>query len=115
MRTSATETARIWCLATSRTTLCRHGPAQVPVPESPGDELIGYADRLSVAPGESIRFMISTERLEDRSALVRLIHGDTNPNGPGYKEELVPGALDGRHRGQRQMTLTGSYVLVEDG
>lgn len=85
------------------------------MPEPPSDELIGYADRLSVAPGEPIRFMISTERLEYESALVRLIHGDTNPSGPGYKEELVPGALDGRHRGQRQVTLTGSYVLVEDG
>jgi N,N-dimethylformamidase len=82
--------------------------------EPPGDELIGYADRLSVAPGESIRFMISAE-LEYESALVRLIHGDSNPNGPGYKEEVVPGALEGRHSGQRQATRTGSYVLVEDG
>ncbi|HUA03786.1 MAG TPA: N,N-dimethylformamidase beta subunit family domain-containing protein [Solirubrobacteraceae bacterium] len=83
--------------------------------ERPGVELIGYSDRLSVAPGEAIRFMISTERLEYESALVRLIHGDTNPNGPGFKEEVFPGVLDGHHRGERQETRTGSYVLVENG
>ena len=44
----------------------------------------GYADRLSVAPGETIEFKVSCDEPGSyRADLVRLIHGDTNPVGPG--------------------------------
>jgi len=49
----------------------------------------GYSDRISVAPGEQIQFMVSCEGAATYQAdIVRLIHGDTNPAGPGFKEEL---------------------------
>ena len=49
-------------------------------------KLIGYADRFSVAPGETIRFMVSAlEGQAYRAEIVRLIHGDANPDGPGFK------------------------------
>ena len=48
-------------------------------------ELIGYTDRLSVAPGEKIRFMVSADLPAYSSALVRLVHGDENASGPGFK------------------------------
>ncbi len=77
-------------------------------------ELIGYTDRLSVAPGEQIRFMVSTDLPSYNTSLVRLIHGDENPAGPGFKEEQVASAVDGRHVGRKQVALAGSYIVVPD-
>src|ERR1700694_5280350 len=85
------------------------------VPDSlpaPTPVLLGYADRFSVAPGESIRFMVSCETLSYRVQLVRLIHGDMNPAGPGYKEELIASSIDGTKDGRRQTIAAGSYVRV---
>ena len=75
--------------------------------------LTGYADRLSVRPGERIRFMVSSETGEDYEAeIVRLICGDLNPEGPGYKEERVETPVSGRVRGRRQEIQAGSHVVV---
>lgn len=82
-----------------------HGPQAV--------DVIGYADRLSVAPGESIAFMVSSRVPEYRVELVRLIHGDPNPAGPGFKCERVASGVDGAYRGRVQPITPGSYVLVE--
>jgi N,N-dimethylformamidase len=80
-----------------------------------GRELIGYADRLSVEPGQSIQFMVSTTEPEYDAVIVRLIHGDTNPAGPGAKEEVISSAeVNGRYAGRRQHAQTGSYILVTD-
>ena len=47
----------------------------------------GYADRLSVAPGETIEFKVSCDEPGSyRADLVRLIHGDTNPAGPATRK-----------------------------
>lgn len=75
--------------------------------------LIGYADRFSVAAGETIRFMVSSEASEYTANTVRLIHGDENPDGPGYKEEAIETAADGRYAGRRQTVGSGSFVRVE--
>lgn len=77
-------------------------------------ELTGYTDRLSVAPGERIRFMVSTDAAEYQATLVRLIHGDDNPEGPGFKERVVDTPLSGRYSGRSQLARSGSYVLVPD-
>ncbi|MCY4120843.1 MAG: LamG domain-containing protein, partial [Acidobacteria bacterium] len=76
--------------------------------------IVGYADRLSVQPGETIRFMVSSEQPEYRADIVRLIHGDANPNGPGFKETLVETPVSGDYAGRRQELPFGSYVLVPD-
>src|SRR3954454_7916591 len=76
-------------------------------------KLIGYADRFSVAQGETIRFMVSA--LEDQpyqAEIVRLIHGDANPEGPGFKSEPVPGGAEAAHVGRRQDIRAGSWVRV---
>ena len=53
-------------------------------------KLIGYADRFSVAPGETIRFMVSAlDGQAYRAEIVRLIHGDANPEGPGLQVGTV--------------------------
>jgi len=77
-------------------------------------ELIGYTNKLSVAPGETVQFMVSTDLPGYTSSLVRLIHGDDNPAGPGFKEERVNSAIDGRRTGRRQVVRTGSFALVTD-
>jgi N,N-dimethylformamidase len=77
-------------------------------------EVVGYADRFSVRPGETIRFMVSCERSKYRAEIVRLIHGDPNPRGPGFKEKAVRTAASGEYRGRRQTLPLGSYAVVDD-
>ncbi len=77
--------------------------------------IAGYADRFSVHPGEEIRFFVNSEHSESYQAeIVRLIHGDTNPDGPGYKEALVPSPVSGEYPGRNQKIYAGSYAIVPD-
>jgi N,N-dimethylformamidase len=80
--------------------------------QAPTPLLLGYADRFSVAPGELIRFMVSCEVPSYRASLVRLIHGDANPAGRGYKEQVLASSLDQTLPGRRQTIVAGSYVRV---
>ena len=75
--------------------------------------LVGYADRLVAAPGDRIRFMVSSERPEFSARLVRLGAGPARPQGPGYGEHAVPGAQETRHSGRVQALRPGSYVEIE--
>ena len=77
-------------------------------------EIVGYADRLSVQQGEMVRFMVSCQQLRYRADIVRLIHGDENPKGPGFKEELIETSVNGEYPGREQVLYKGSYVLVPD-
>ncbi len=77
-------------------------------------DIVGYADRLSGAPGNTIEFKVSCLQPGYESTLVRLIHGDTNPAGPGYKEERIPSAIDDTRAGRRQPLRHGSHMLVAD-
>jgi len=77
-------------------------------------ELVGYSDRLSVRPGESIAFMISCAYDAFDAEVVRLRHGDERPHGPGRRAEVVPSTAAGRYAGRRQPLRPGSYVRVED-
>ncbi|HZV49864.1 MAG TPA: N,N-dimethylformamidase beta subunit family domain-containing protein [Candidatus Dormibacteraeota bacterium] len=78
--------------------------------------ILGYADRLSVAPGDRIRFMVSCEEGDRyRADLVQLIHGYTDPAGPGFKERVVEHPLNGERPGRRQHPRSGSYVVVDGG
>ena len=52
--------------------------------------LAGYADKLSVRPGETIRFHVASQVTEPVAArFVRVICADANPAGPGIKLEPV--------------------------
>ena len=77
-------------------------------------ELIGYTDKLSVTPEQSIDFKISTELAGYEVTMVRLIHGDENPNGPGFKEQVIESTVNGKYPGRRQVAHCGSYVVVQD-
>jgi N,N-dimethylformamidase len=77
--------------------------------------MLGYADRISVAPGDSIDFMVSCDGVEQyRSDLVRLRCGDLHPQGRGLLEEVVPSEMSGEYDGREQPIHVGSYAVVDD-
>ena len=76
--------------------------------------LLGYTDPLVVHPGDEVRVMVSSEFESYESQVVRLIHGDTSPESPGFKAERVATSADGTHPGRIQDTHAGSYVEVPD-
>ncbi len=77
-------------------------------------KIVGYADRLGVTPGETVRFMVSSTLPSYQAKIVRLIHGDPNPEGPGVKETHVPTSVDGEYPGRVQRLPRGSYVRIDD-
>jgi N,N-dimethylformamidase len=94
-------------------------PRYVPIPQDVAANLVkkgivGYADRLGVQPGETIKFMVSSEAARYRADIVRLIHGDPNPKGPGIKEIVVDSPTNAEYAGKRQVLPFGSYVTVPD-
>ena len=75
--------------------------------------ITGYSDRISVQPGQTIQFHVHSERSASYQAdIVRLIHGDTNPDGPGYKEEEIETTVSGTYPGRHQAVHAGSYICV---
>lgn len=76
--------------------------------------LVGYSDRLSGVPGDTIRFMVSSAHPTYEARIVRMIHGDPNPLGPGFVEEEVETPVTGSYPGKVQAIHTGSCVVVPD-
>ena len=76
-------------------------------------KIVGYSDKISVAQGQTIKFMVSSEGPKFyRADIVRVICGDENPEGPGYKEELVKTSVSRSYRGRKQAVRCGSYAIV---
>ena len=70
----------------------------------------GYCDRPSVAPGETLRFFVSAAGPNKyRADVVRLVNGDTNPAGPGFREVPVETSLSGEYPARLQ-AATGRVV-----
>ena len=77
--------------------------------------LAGYADRFSVAPGETIAFKVSSALPGTYQArLVRVISGDPNPAGPGIRERDVSAPFAGSYPSRVQRVPLGSYARVPD-
>ncbi len=77
--------------------------------------LIGYTDRLSGRPGDSIEFKVSSIAHEPFTAqLFRSISADPNPAGPGIIERPVPSSMDGNsYPSRRQPIHAGSYAIAD--
>lgn len=75
-------------------------------------DIVGYSDRLSAAPGQTIRFMVSSKVRAYETSIVSLQHGDLNPVGPGFKARRVPTSIDGTYLGREQGLASGSYIRV---
>lgn len=74
--------------------------------------ITGYSDQCSVKPGDEITFYVHSEFNEPyRSDIVRLINGDTNPEGPGFKEKVFRTSINGKYKGANQPLMAGSYIL----
>ena len=77
--------------------------------------LIGYADRLSGRPGDTIGFKVSSAGGEPFTArLVRIVCSDPNPAGPGILEEQVPADFAGEYPSRVQPLKPGSWGRSED-
>ncbi|MCZ7598259.1 MAG: hypothetical protein M5U09_11775 [Gammaproteobacteria bacterium] len=76
--------------------------------------LLGYLDRWSVFPGETVVCRASAVDGDDFNAeLVRIIQGDRHPQSPGYREERIDLDLGGPFAAGSQPLETGSLAIVE--
>ena len=77
--------------------------------------LTGYADRLSVRPGETIRFHVANATGADIEAkLVRVVCADANPAGPGVLVEPVASPPVAVAAAGEERVPRGSYARIED-
>ena len=84
-------------------------------------KLAGYADRLSVRPGETIHFHVAHNARDGgggtvSARLVRVISADPNPAGPGIQVEPVASAgLVEEAAPAAERVPRGSYAVIEGG
>ncbi len=76
--------------------------------------LLGYSDEISVQPGQTIGFKVSSEdegtfHLE----IVRIRCGDDSPEGPGLKQTTVETEINGDYPARFQATQVGSFIEVD--
>jgi N,N-dimethylformamidase len=94
--------------------------AQQPLPTYSAQEgldrmgIVGYGDRMTAQPGDTVKFMVSTGAARFHADVVRMIQGDANPKGPGVKETVVDTPANGDYPGRHQLLPLGSYVTVPD-
>ncbi len=75
--------------------------------------LIGYVDRLSARPGETLSFKVSSIVPEPFEAqLIKIICADPNPDGPGIVHEVIASSIDGTYPSRPQDYDLGSYIRV---
>lgn len=75
--------------------------------------LLGYVDRWSARPGEALKLHVSSAAdTPFQCRFARILCGDPNPRGPGYREIEMPHPLTGTHPGQEQTTHLGSWIRL---
>ena len=76
--------------------------------------ILGYSDKMSAVPGETLRFMVSCEDGAPAydARIVRLMCTDDHPEGPGRKEHSVDSPVTGRYPGRRQAIVMGSCAVL---
>jgi N,N-dimethylformamidase beta subunit-like, C-terminal/Concanavalin A-like lectin/glucanases superfamily len=74
-----------------------------------------YTDKLSVKPGDTLNVMVSTESTDTVHAqLVKLIHGDEHPAGPGFIEQPVASPIERDWPTRKQYIQKGNFLRVAD-
>ena len=71
---------------------CTDHPEDNPIP------VIGYSDRLSVQPGTTIRFMVSSDLPMSTRRYRAVDSCHRQPRGPGFKEQLVQTPVSREYR-----------------
>lgn len=76
--------------------------------------LTGYAHPLNAIAGGKVSFMIHDDSAGSADiSLVRLLHGDENPIGPGFVERPAPAPLPASVEITPQITQKGSYAFLD--
>ena len=77
--------------------------------------ILGYADKFSVMQNESIEFKVSCQNIKKyNAALLKIVQGDINDKGPGYKEIKLKDNLGGPFNAQYQKIPIGSYGIIRN-
>ena len=77
--------------------------------------ITGYSDILSAGPGETVEFKVSSKSPRPFTAeLVRVIHADPNPAGPGMCFEPLGRVFAGTFASVDKPLLPGSFARVSD-
>ena len=77
--------------------------------------ILGYADKFSVKSNEELQIKVSCTNIKSYNAnLIKIIQGDTNEKGPGYKEEKIKTDLGGPFKARYQKLPIGSYGYVKN-
>ena len=84
----------------------------MPTSPVPGVTLEGYPQELSVPAGRPVQVMVSGSAGDARLRVARLLHGDSNPAGPGYRDELMDWGAPEAVTIREQVLDIGSYVEV---
>jgi N,N-dimethylformamidase len=75
--------------------------------------LMGYADRISVAPGETIEFKVSCSgAARYRAEIIRVLSPEAGPLAPPFRRETVATAANGEYPAREQELLCGSWAMV---
>jgi len=85
--------------------------------ETSSPSLLGYADKLSARPGDTISFKVSSKLKTPFSArLTRSISADPNPSGPGVVEEDASAFFETMNFESREQPFyPGSYAVGQSG
>ncbi len=76
--------------------------------------LAGYRDKISVRPGDTVRFMVhSGDGAAYQADLVRIIHGSGEEGSPGLVLEEIASDFAGEKPGQVQPLVSGSCAYVD--
>jgi N,N-dimethylformamidase len=77
--------------------------------------LVAYTNVLTAAPGEVIDVKVSSYGARTyRGDLRRIVQGDRNPDGPGYRDEPIDIDLGGVRPARKQAILPGSCIRIAD-
>ncbi|WFU06909.1 N,N-dimethylformamidase (plasmid) [Rhizobium sp. CB3171] len=76
-------------------------------------KITAYSSKISYRPGEEVDVKVSGQGIDAYNAtLKRIVQGDINPDGPGYKEDEVACEIGGPFNAREQKIVTGSYGRV---
>jgi len=77
--------------------------------------ILGYADKFSIKTNEELKIKVSCKNIKTYKAnLIKIIQGDTNKKGPGYKEKKINIDLGGPFKARHQKFPIGSYGYVKN-
>src|SRR5260221_14445058 len=77
--------------------------------------LMGYADRVSVAPGETIGFKVSCAGAQSyRAEIVRVLSPEAGPEAPPFRTERVETPANRDYPAREQALRCGSWAMVPE-